>query len=208
MKIVLLSGQQGSGKSTLQNLLIKNSGRARFTSAISINFADALYRLHNVLLETANTEFGLPITEKDRVLLQVLGTEWGRRVYGDKVWINIVKTKLDEIFKSDVEKFEKTLVIIADCRFRNEFEAFPEALRVRLFAPLEERKTRAHSWGDTVNHPSETDLDGYSASGVFDMYLHTGKEGSAPDACAELVLAKLQKDNWKEKRNGRNTITI
>lgn len=203
MKIVLISGKQGSGKSSLQRELIKEHKRAQFTDAIAVNFADALYCLHDSVLDTFEAKYEVPRTlKKDGVLLQLLGTEWGRKVYGDNIWVNLVKQQVDKIYLIDYAHEKNTLVVIADCRFRNEFDAFPDALRVRLSAPISERIARTESWRDNINHLSEIDLDGYEIANRFDLHLYTGLyKGASAASIADLVLAQLQKNSWKEKRH-------
>jgi hypothetical protein len=91
--------------------------------------------------------------------------------------------------------------IVADCRFQNEFDAFPEALRVRLTASEDVRRTRTNSWRENTSHPSEIDLDGYEAEGKFDLVFDTSTaERNTPEHCAEMILAQLQKQSWIEKR--------
>lgn len=204
MQVVLLSGRQGSGKSTLQNLLILHSKRAKFSQGVVVNFADTIYRMHHAALEVFARDYGLEETpKKDGKLLQLLGTEWGRTIYGDSVWVKITDFNLEHIQRHDAAFFQNTLVVVGDCRFKNEFDAFPGALRVRLLAPEEERKARTTSWRENTKHPSEVDLDEYELNNKFDLYLRTGGsygEQLTPSACVELILAQLQKNNWRDKR--------
>ncbi|MDX9730219.1 MAG: hypothetical protein RBT63_00475 [Bdellovibrionales bacterium] len=194
MTIVLLSGKQGAGKTAIQNKLLLAAGRAGFEAAYALNFADGLYAIHDIV-NYGLKELGIvPKSKKDRVLLQLLGTEWGRKVYGENIWVRMLKQKI-----SDLRTLEqKALVIVGDCRFENEFDAFPEALRVRLVAAEHVRRARAISFGDP-HHASETQLDCYAYNGLFDMNLRTdGNVG--PDGTVELILAQLQKSNWRERR--------
>lgn len=50
-----------------------------------------------------------------RKLLQRVGTEGGRRIIGDSVWIDIALRKVREIQRQDGGR-----AVITDCRFRNE----------------------------------------------------------------------------------------
>jgi uncharacterized protein YbjQ (UPF0145 family) len=251
MDIVMLSGKQGSGKSSLASELLRIKSRLGYTYAGTNKFADPLYELHDFIANKVasyenmvGTErmkaelpqilweylfnkmetFGLPRpmqanealltfligyvdgkiaagktqdTSKDGALLQYIGTEFGRTLYGKNVWIDILKLRLDKLKGDSWSKIDR-LAIVDDCRFENEFDAFPETLRVRLRCPEEVRKLRADSWRDNVNHPSEIDLDKYDAEGRFDLYLETDKVGIAD--CATLIAAQLQKKSWKEKR--------
>lgn len=198
-RVVLISGKQGSGKTTIANELIRNKELLRFDFAGSEKFAETLYELHNYLLNRMETLTGKPRIAKDGKLLQLLGTDWGRENFGPDVWCDILKRKI-EAFKT--ESALKRLVIIDDCRFENEFESFPDALRVRLEAPEAIRKLRCPAWRDNVNHPSEVGLDEYSTLGAFDLYLDTS--GDDLVKCVSLIAAQLDKNCWIEKRaNGQ-----
>lgn len=191
-QVVLLSGKQGSGKSTIQLAIKEEALLHGFSEVHTINFADALYSLHDAVLNTLQSKFCIPkVTNKDGVLLQLLGTEWGRKVYGDNIWVDIVKKKIEMLAAQP----GKHLVVVADCRFRNEFDAFPEALRVRLTAPEKSRKERTTSWRDNTQHPSEIDLDQYEKESKFDLLFDTWEisDGySAPVAIAGAIFKKLE----------------
>lgn len=184
-KLILISGKQGSGKTTLQHLLAQKLGR----EAVTLNFADVIYEIHNFALETLS-DYDVKVPKKDGKLLQLLGTEWGRKTLGENIWCAIVRNRLDLI--------EPEFAVIGDCRFENEFNYFPEALRVRLQAPTEVRKARCDAWRDTDQHPSEIDLDKYAADGRFDLTLPT--DIMSPEECCEKVTKTLI-TNWFEKRN-------
>ncbi len=192
MRIVLLSGKQGSGKSTIQKKLIEQASERGFDHGVTVNFADALYRLHDEILNTMEDDFLIPrTTDKDGVLLQLLGTEWGRTVYGEDIWINILKNRI----KMHVRSSANVLVVIADCRFKNEFHAFPEALRVRLHAPAAIRKDRTTSWRPNQQHPSEIDLDEYDSNDEFDLYLRT--DGPTTEESVNEIFMHLNNPNRK-----------
>lgn len=138
--------------------------------------------------------------KKDGPLLQFLGTEWGRKTYGDAVWVNALRGRVE------IEKLKRNndaarlITIISDCRFENEFDAFPEALRIRLVCSEAERKLRAEMWRENTQHPSETGLDLYAAHGKFDLMFNTEDPACTPEHMATLILAQLDKDCWIDKR--------
>lgn len=193
-KIILISGKQGSGKTTLATAIKEKKSGLGFVFVGTEKFADTLYELHNYLLNRMESLTNTPRAKKDGHLLQILGTEWGRKTFGDNVWVDILKRKVTALGSGG----SKRLTIIDDCRFENEFDAFPEALRIRLECSEEIRKQRAESWRDASSHPSEIGLDEYSAQGKFDLVFDTGKD--SVDHCATLIMAQLQKDSWLEKR--------
>lgn len=196
-QIILLSGHQGSGKSTVQQLLVDAFRPAKFVWTHAFNFADAIYHFHNLIYSALETDFGMPFPKpvKDGVLLQVLGTEWGRKVLGNDIWVKIMRSRIDQATKEPGNH----VFIVGDTRFRNEFDAFPEALRVRLNAPECIRKYRAHSWRENTAHPSEIDLDQYDVDGRFDLYFES-YESMTSEKIATNIVEVLSRGHWLEGR--------
>lgn len=159
--VVLLSGKQGSGKSTVGRMLLE---RAWPVDVALFKFADVLYSMHNRLLMELRG-YNVPVPTKDGVLLQLLGTEWGRTVYGENVWVDICKRRVSQWLASGVQR----LAVIDDCRFPNELQAFPDALSVRLEAGADARRARCDAWREG-NHVSENALDAYAQGGFDRVY--------------------------------------
>lgn len=163
--VIIISGKQGSGKSTVARLLMDELEAAGVESD-SLKFAGVLYEMHNTVLSIMQQYVKVP--EKDGVLLQVLGTEWGRVTYGEDVWCKVAKAKAKHCLKY------AALLVIDDCRFPNELACFPKALKVRLECSEKLRKSRCSSWRKDTKHPSETALDHLPLSS-FDRVYNTGK---------------------------------
>lgn len=119
--LIGLSGYARSGKDTVGKYLVDRHGFTKFA------FADALkevaYILNPIVDITQEYEFirlaegvdqiGWDETKKApevRRILQVLGTECGREVLGENIWVDIISRK--------IWKYEK--VVITDARFPNE----------------------------------------------------------------------------------------
>lgn len=195
-KIVLISGKQGSGKTTLvaalQHLLPKRH-------VTEFKFASTIYQIHN-FARMRLRELRIPIPEelavKDGPLLQLLGTEWGRQTYGADIWVKCCRAEIEQFFEYLVRK--PRIAVVSDCRFKNEFEAFPNALRVRLECPKLARKDRCEQWRENDTHPSEIDLDDHVHNGQFDMIFDT--QHATAEQCATLIAAQLDKNVWLEKR--------
>lgn len=202
-KIVMISAKQGGGKTALANELLRTYKTAQFDFAGVYKFAATLYELHDYLLNKMETLTGEPRVEKDGDLLQLLGTEWGRKKFGANVWASILR---HEVRKAAGYNGVHKLIVIDDCRFTNEFNILPEAYRVRLDAPEAVRKLRATSWRENVTHPSETGLDEYAAEGRFDLTVCTDPADITyvpVEGIASLIFAALNKDgsSWNRVKH-------
>lgn len=196
-KIVLISGKQGSGKTTIQKELFKRINESKRERAFIINFADPLYKMHDYCLGVLE-DLGIKREiVKDGPLLQLLGTEWGRKTINENIWVNALHGQIKSIIDRQGRGLQ-CVFIVGDCRFENEFDGLPLALRVRLRCPEIVRKSRCSMWRENTNHPSEVGLDFYDEAEKFDMYFDTEKE--TVNHCATMVMAQLDKATWLEKR--------
>lgn len=201
--VILISGKMGSGKSTLSEMLgaaAKNSNMV----PVHLKFAAPLYEIHDDVLNKMERFTGKKRLKKDRLLLQLLGTEWGRATFGVDIWAEILHNTIATKESQRNPFTAPFLFIVDDCRFENEFDAFPEALRVRLECPPEVRKTRAESWSPG-SHPSEKGLDKYSMEDRFDSEFHTDDVENTPAHMATLIIGKLKRESWIEKRESYGT---
>lgn len=188
-KVIIISGKQGSGKTTLQKQ-IQSKLYALGNRVELINFADVIYQIHDYAI---NVLEGVGVKRdlvKDGVLLQLLGTEWGRKTIQENVWCQIAKNRIENMAKN---MHNVGYVILGDCRFENEFDFFPDALSIRLECDREIRKTRCSQWRENDAHPSELGLDDYSKNSKFNLYFNTGSV-SIEDT-VEITLKHLE--NWK-----------
>ena len=200
--IVLISGCQGSGKTTTSTRLIEEL-RYRGAIAHSIKFAEIIYKMHDAVV-AVGVEYGIPMLKKESTLLQYLGTDFGRNTKGEDVWVNAVCHKILSIIES-YPTATSCFFVIDDCRFTNEFHGFDgieeegivNILRVRLEATEEERKARTDSWRSNTTHVSEAGLDEYSAAGLFDKYYNTGAGGSFTVDIVDDILDSILDDKIK-----------
>lgn len=156
--IILLSGKQGSGKTTLAKALLKKINSNPETYAHHHTFADAIYQMHDFCWGLLKDHgFSMPFI-KDGYLLQMLGTEWGRTKIDKDIWIKILKSKITKAAAMSPKGF-KHYHIVSDCRFKNEIEAFPNAITVRLDCDEDIRRERVAMWRANTDHISEIDLD-------------------------------------------------
>lgn len=184
--ILMISGKMGSGKTTLdeniKKLFIKNKEmfNIRGWAVKSATFAEPLYTIHNFargVLKNSGIEHPDHLKIKDGNLLQYLGTDWARKTYGENIWCKIAADDIDKKFTM-MNYAENALVIISDMRFRNEFDYFREATKIRLECNEDLRKQRVSMWRENSNHPSEIDLDQYFIQGKFDEWYDSGNISS------------------------------
>lgn len=123
--IIGICGAAGCGKSTAAGMLADRFGY------VEVALADPLY-------DAVSAMFGIPVaTLKDRRhkeqpipwighsprrLLQTLGTEWGRGIVGESIW---VKTAMRRAF--DALDAGAAGVVVPDVRFLNEAAAIRQA---------------------------------------------------------------------------------
>ncbi len=193
---ILISGKQGSGKTTLATALGEEFFRLNGFAAKQFIFAQAIYDIQN-FARGYMRDLGFERPEKDGKLLQLLGTEWGRATIGQDVWVNTCKAQIKQWTDSARTGFVM-IPIISDCRFRNEFDNFENALRIRLTCSESIRKERCDTWRDATTHQSEIDLDIYASEGKFDMVFNTGSV--SVDTCKNLIMKQILSNNWIEKR--------
>ena len=110
MYIIGISGKAESGKTTFGEML-KKSFEEKAQRVLMINYADAVKHIARQYYNWNG--------EKDqygRSLLQKIGTEMGRNMIDEDIWVIIVELFIN-LMKDDFDVF-----IIGDCRFPNEIE--------------------------------------------------------------------------------------
>lgn len=178
--VILISGKAGAGKSTLAKGLVE-MGLVTET----IKFADPLYAAGHAAWASFQRFQVVGKSETlDKTILQLLGTEWGRK-RSQQIWVDsmVRRVSVRHLSKPELK------ICIDDLRFRNEFDAFDQCFSVRLVCSEELRKPRCDSWRENTTHPSEVDLDNYTDR--FSLVLDTGVLSK------EKVLAQVSKA-WKK----------
>lgn len=151
--IIGLMGYAQSGKDTVAAQLVAEHGFERIAFADTLR--DCLYALNpwikSVPLQRLVNSNGWDATKRDaevRGLLQRLGTEVGRNILGDSIWVD---TALRKVKDGDY--------VISDVRFPNEYFAISErgGRLLRIKRPGTE----------PINaHPSETALDHIASESI------------------------------------------
>ena len=126
-----------------------------------------------------------------RTMLQKLGTEQGRDVYGENIWVD---TMFAWIY-TYAHYWNEYNFIIPDVRFPNEVEGIQshEGKVFRIHAP--KRNQFASATDEQRMHPSETSLDNYKK---FDGVIWNDPEDSSglDDQMAILLTSKVGYGWW------------
>lgn len=106
--LISITGKMGTGKSTICNLI---TPKVDFDCRL-VKFAQPLYDMQSAVYGV----LGKPVPGgKDRKLLQLLGTEWGRQTQGESVWVDKFDATVHEKWEAGVR-----FILNDDCRFDNE----------------------------------------------------------------------------------------
>lgn len=175
--IIGIGGGAGSGKSTLANILVTRYGFTRLA------FADPLKDMLRVILST----FGYTPDQADRWIngdlkeepcpaldgkqsrfgQQTLGTEWGRDLISQKLWTNVLLSRLDGLDPA------QTRVVVDDVRMDNEAEALLAYGwgRAGIYRMAPNKENHRHP----PKHRSETGVSSHLISGdiVHDFTMPT-----------------------------------
>jgi hypothetical protein len=148
--IIGLSGYAQSGKDTVAELLCLNSTYHRRSFADPMR--DAIYKM-NPFVEGGNRvaelvdEYGWEVAKANpevRRLLQVFGTDVGRKMFNENFWINIALAGLKDHHR----------VVISDVRFPNEADAIKQ-LGGQVW------RINRHNHQPVNGHTSEHAMDNY-----------------------------------------------
>lgn len=181
---ILISGKQGSGKTTTALALSKALNQKKNHEARVLKFASTLYLMHDAVRYILEKNIKVPCVNNylksikiDATLMQLLGTDWARQTIYSGIWVDISRNETLNYFNyhRPARNYHR-VAIFDDVRFMNEFNIdLPHKINVRLVCDQKTRKSRAEKWRDNETHPSETDLDVYEDLGKFDIMLETSR---------------------------------
>lgn len=158
-KLIGLTGLARSGKSTSAQILCAKYSFERFSFAGPIKAM-----LRALLLEAGVNESDIRVFlegemkeesiralnwKSPRFAMQTLGTEWGRELLGDNLWVTLRFIKIDQLLRAGGS------VVLDDARFPNEVDAIRErgGIIVRVVRPENGFEGTPHS-----KHSSETQV--------------------------------------------------
>lgn len=167
-RVIGLSGKAGVGKDFVAKWIhskIDNSMIVAFADQLKVNTLIQHSLLYEDVFEKKSKEV--------RKLLQQTGTEQGRNIHGQDIWLRYMETWM----KLHHERMGITTFIITDCRFQNEVEfvkQFENSTSIRIIAPKrnEQRLMEEKSNEDSsiLLHSSECSLD--DKEDLFDYCLY------------------------------------
>jgi hypothetical protein len=157
--IIALAGPKGVGKSTMAHHLLINPNISQGAGILS--FAGGLkLMLSTILPKEAFTpegkedvNFGL-CGKTPRYLMQTLGTEWGRNLVGEDIWVGVMEHR--------IKTGGLGTVIIDDLRFENEWAMVKRLGGIVINL---ERSGVSH----TCEHKSEQPLDAHLFDSVVNL---------------------------------------
>lgn len=154
---VALVGPKGCGKTTIARELVRQYGEPK---AAVLSFADPLRKMvevglgipQSVMTDAVQKEIIIPkYNASPRKILQTLGTEWGRELIDNNIWVNAWRTKAMDMTLKGVE-----LIVVDDLRFHNEADV------IKAIGGVVIRVERSSVKYGSDNHASECSSDIYS----------------------------------------------
>jgi len=161
MQIIGLLGHQGVGKNHIAEIVLPKLLSQKNTVVLA--FADH-FKID--CISKHNADFNKVYGQKDydtRRLLQKVGTEEGREVFGYDIWIRTLHNWIKILNSRGVERF-----IISDLRFQNEVEWIKSlnGIIIKINAPNRYQHRLETETGNDIekineikNHPSEVNID-------------------------------------------------
>ena len=183
MKVIQLSAKAQHGKDASATI-IKEMLEAKKYKVLIAHYADLVK-----FIATTYFNWDGKKDEKGRSLLQRIGTEDVRTVYPD-YWVDFVKSVLS------IYKNEWDYVLIPDCRFPNEANAFNSNDNIENIVIRITRLNFENSLTPEQRlHASETSLDDY----LFDYYIESNSGLDALRTSLETFVEDLLKENTIEQ---------
>lgn len=158
--IIGLTGRAGSGKNTVAARLAAVHGFMELALADPLyDMASAMLDVHrDRLMDRAVKEEPIDwLGRSPRELLQLLGTEFGRTILGQNVWIDHLFRRMDRI-ENAMRSYHRSSgtvdFVVTDVRFEN------EAAAIRARGGVVWRVVRQEADAQAVRHSSEAGVPG------------------------------------------------
>lgn len=152
-KLIGLHGKAGCGKSTVGDYLTKSQDAIQLSFALPLKLAATeLFAISFDYFENQDLKNQKLLEWPEytpREILQKLGTEGMRNLFGENFWIKRMNLEIE------TNVYDGDLVVITDCRFQNEVDYIKDNGGIVIHL------TRAGADGKVgiQNHASEAELD-------------------------------------------------
>jgi hypothetical protein len=131
IKLIALTGYKRSGKSTVADYLVEKYYFRRLRFANKLKEMLKVLGLNEQYIDSRKEiELDELCGKTTRYAMQTLGTEWGRKLIGDDIWVKQLQKEMNICINNDIRKF-----VIDDLRFENE-EKFINSLRCNYYYSL------------------------------------------------------------------------
>lgn len=176
MKIISICGKAGSGKDYIaSNYIIPYIKDVLKCTVVQLSFADQMKINVMTKYDISYEDLYEIKTQETRKLLQLEGTELGRNIRGQDIWIKYYNNWIKVLKNRGVD-----YIITCDLRFQNEFNYLKgkNSIIIKLVAPerhhnriLKESNGNMDIYNQFKNHISECDLDNTSDDS-FDLIIN------------------------------------
>lgn len=153
--LIGLTGYAGCGKSTLAEYLVKSYDFNEISFADPIkNGLCSIFSVDRETLEIyKSNNVDIPGTHRTmRFLAQTLGTEWGRHIVNDNIWVNLAENGIRRLQRQD----KNAKIVISDVRFPNEAAMIKNNNGIVVFIDSEGAHKKSRLLDKDSNHESES----------------------------------------------------
>lgn len=161
--LIGIAGKMGCGKDYICTNIVIPYFRSLGKSILQVSFADQIKVNVMTKHSVSFNDIYIQKTTQTRKLLQLEGTERGRNLYGDDIWIRYLDNWLSIYKARGIDNF-----ICTDVRFKNELEYIKQngGIVIKVVAPLrnmdrlfQESCGNKETMNTLQSHVSECDLD-------------------------------------------------
>ena len=173
--LIGITGKMGTGKDYILSNYILPYLKSKNLTCLSLSFADQIKVNAMVKNNVSFEDVYINKTQESRRMLQLQGTEQGRNVLGEDVWIKYLDAWIKVYKNRGIQIF-----LNSDTRFQNELYYIKEndGFLIKMIAPKRnEKRLQLESKCDNSirNHSSECDLDDISNS-MYNLIIYNDPE--------------------------------